>query len=69
MLQRIYRNITERLKLKTIKNSLSLNGSAKQNGLLKYCILNLLNLNEKDSWKTSDWMENIVLIAVVITYN
>ena len=69
MLQRIYRNITERLKLKTIKNSLSLNGSAKQNGLLKYCILNLLNLNEKDSWKTSDWMENIVVIAVVITYN
>ena len=69
MLQRIYRNITEKLKLKTIKNSLSLNGSAKQNGLLKYCILNLLNLNEKDSWKTSDWMENIVLIAVVITYN
>ena len=69
MLQRIYRNITEKLKLKTIKNSLSLNGSAKQNGLLKYCILNLLNLNEKDSWKTSDWMENIVLMAVVITYN
>ena len=69
MLQRIYRNITEKLKLETIKNSLSLNGSAKQNGLLKYCILNLLNLNEKDSWKTSDWMENIVLIAVVITYN
>ena len=69
MLQRIYRNITEKLKLKTIKNSLSLNGSAKQNGLLKYCILNLLNLNEKDSWKTSDWMENIVVIAVVITYN
>ena len=69
MLQRIYRNITEKLKLETIKNSLSLNGSAKQNGLLKYCILNLLNLNEKDSWKTSDWMENIVVIAVVITYN
>ena len=69
MLQRIYRNITESLKLKTIKNSLSLNGSAKQNGLLKYCILNLLNLNEKDWWKTSDWMENIVVIAVVITYN
>ena len=69
MLQRIYRNITEKLKLKTIKNSLSLNGSAKQNGLLKYCILNLLNLNEKDSWKTSDWMENIVVMAVVITYN
>ena len=34
--------------MKTIKNSLSFNGPAKQSRLLKYCILNLLTLNEKD---------------------
>ena len=47
MLQWIYRYITGKLKLKTVKNSLSFNGPAKQSRLLNYCILNLLTFNEK----------------------
>ena len=48
MLQGIFRYITGKLKQKTIKNSLSLNGPGKQRRRLKYCILNLLNLSRKD---------------------
>ena len=47
MLQYIYGYITGKLKLKTVKNSLSFNGPAKESRLLNYCILNLLTFNEK----------------------
>ena len=62
MLQSIYSYIIGKRKLKNIKNSLSFNGPAKQSRLLKYYILNLLILNEKDGWKTSDFMETIAVV-------
>ena len=40
--QYIYRYITGKLKLQTIKNSLPLNGPAKESRLPKYSILNSL---------------------------
>ena len=56
MLQWIYRYITGKLKLETIKNSLSLNVPAKVSRLLTYCILNLLTLKSTlmQSWKPAN---------------
>ena len=62
MLQWFYRYITGKLKMNAIKDSLSHNGPAKQSNLLKYCILNLLTLSEKDWWKISDCMQPIVVV-------
>ena len=55
-------DILLKLKLKTIKNSFSLNDPAKQSRLLKYCIMNLLILNEKNWWKISDCKQTIVVV-------
>ena len=62
MLQWIYRYITGKLKMKTIKNSLSLNVPAEQSRLRKYCVLNLLTLNEKDWRKIPHCMQTLVVV-------
>ena len=62
MLQWIYRYITGKLKMKTIKNSLALNVPAEQSRLRKYCVLNLLTLNEKDWWKIPHCMQTLVVV-------
>ena len=62
MLQWDYWYITLKLKLKTIKNLLSFNGTSKQSRLAKYCMLNLLTLNEKDWCQKSDCMQTTVAV-------